>query len=789
MKTIRINYILLPFCVAFSATASTPFAETIVKQAVNQVEIVDPQTLEADKADVGDVLKAPEMIRTGRKSRAQLEAPDGTITRVGSNTIFSFDDADRTIRLQQGNVLLNSPKGKGGAKIVTATASATVLGTTLAVSTTSNGGFKCMCLEGQVKVQFPGGGSQTLNAGQMTFVMPSAKRGPRGRQGGDQGEGSDEEGDDGAGENGGDQGEGAPPEGDVPPGEPAGEPGPVLDFDLDASVEGSSLMNGFEGELPSAGLVQQEAQTQQEQIASGAFVETGVVIVEAASETELVVVDASTVLDVNDNNPEASSADTSSGIPVEVTNAMAADVIITAVANVPGVNLFNGAVEFSAKDIFGDRFSPDDLEDLSNETDRLIYGEKKAYYGILGKDVTIKGVYNSIDDDSSISLDTFSDPDDPSQVLIIADKVLIIDPAKATGSNDSPQIFRIEAGNNDEVHVAADSVDLSGWVPDDAGGKILELKFNTGTVAYFGLYVVKELEIEGITIRFNQNGVKGIIEIYGEGNNTDPNDKKALTFTNVEIYGSLDEVDDDDATVRLDSEGGEISLEGAIDWDGSFVTYSTIIQGYGIQIGESDSGDVTLTDLKLEATHRVGLRSAGTLTLQTVDDTYGWSKVSGVTTSTTPVEEFSARAKVINLTKLNVYAESVNFNDLYTPEGQSQQIHYDDSEINLDRVNFIGATSAINISARTVSVENVHFGNTDVNLRSANGIAKFLSTGATPVPMYVNFIGGGNKFGPSGYETYLTAANYTPDTDVNSPGGQFTATNGTDTRTLRVDPR
>ncbi len=68
--------------------------------------------------------------------------------RVGANAVFSFGKDSRTLNLERGSLLLHSPTGKGGGSIVTNSATASVVGTTIIVTATSNGGFKLLVLEG-----------------------------------------------------------------------------------------------------------------------------------------------------------------------------------------------------------------------------------------------------------------------------------------------------------------------------------------------------------------------------------------------------------------------------------------------------------------------------------------------------------------------------------------------------------------------------------------------------------------------------------------------------------------
>ena len=91
-------------------------------QVVNDVQIISAADKSAKPAAVNDIFKIPDIIRTGPGARAELIADDQTITRIGANTIFSFDPASRTVNLKQGSLLFHSPKGKGGGTIQTGSA-------------------------------------------------------------------------------------------------------------------------------------------------------------------------------------------------------------------------------------------------------------------------------------------------------------------------------------------------------------------------------------------------------------------------------------------------------------------------------------------------------------------------------------------------------------------------------------------------------------------------------------------------------------------------------------------
>jgi FecR protein len=205
---------------------AAPLTESTFTEIINEVNTVSTAG-DAAAAKVNDVLKAPQRVRTGPQSRAELTAPDKTITRVGANTVFSYADSGRTLNLEKGSLLFHSPKGMGGGTIKSGGAAAAVLGTTLMVSATADGGFKVILLEGTGKITLPDGNSVTLKAGQEVFVLPG------------------------------------------------GGFSQVFDINLDKLVQGSQLVKGFSHELSSLPLILAAIQNQNAVILSGNATDTG----------------------------------------------------------------------------------------------------------------------------------------------------------------------------------------------------------------------------------------------------------------------------------------------------------------------------------------------------------------------------------------------------------------------------------------------------------------------------------------------------------------------------------
>ncbi len=218
------------FLLATFSLGAADLRESTLVQVVNEVKVAPPQAAEKD-AKANDTVRAPDKIRTGAKSRAELKAADDTLTRIGANTVFSFEQSGRTLNLEKGSVLFHSPAGRGGGTIKSAGASAAVLGTTLIVAAIPDGGFKCLLLEGKGRITLPNGKARDLEAGDMIYV-------PAGAQ----------------------------------------SFGAVVKIDLEKLVNNSQLVNGFDTALPSMGDIRNEISKQRIAIISGTYEVTGLLV-------------------------------------------------------------------------------------------------------------------------------------------------------------------------------------------------------------------------------------------------------------------------------------------------------------------------------------------------------------------------------------------------------------------------------------------------------------------------------------------------------------------------------
>lgn len=125
--------------------------EARVTQIIREVKLL-PSEAAARSAAVNDKVSEDTGVRTGGESRSELTFPDLTITRLGSNTIFSFTAGGHTAKVESGSILLRVPKDSGGGSIKTSAVTVAVTGTTLIFEKSGGTKSKLMTLEGSARM-------------------------------------------------------------------------------------------------------------------------------------------------------------------------------------------------------------------------------------------------------------------------------------------------------------------------------------------------------------------------------------------------------------------------------------------------------------------------------------------------------------------------------------------------------------------------------------------------------------------------------------------------------------
>lgn len=119
-----------------SAEAQTPFTTakvTRIENVVSYGDIKDGRSV-TRPAVVADVLRERNFLLTETEGRAELQYADGSVVRIGQNTVFSFEADTRTLALKQGTFIFFVPKGSGGGRIKTPSLTAAITGTVGKVS-------------------------------------------------------------------------------------------------------------------------------------------------------------------------------------------------------------------------------------------------------------------------------------------------------------------------------------------------------------------------------------------------------------------------------------------------------------------------------------------------------------------------------------------------------------------------------------------------------------------------------------------------------------------------------
>ena len=118
-----------------------------VSQIINDVKLLPGQAT-ARPAVVNDSVGAGTAVRTGVDSRTELTFSDLTITRLGANTVFSFNGEARQIDLGSGAVLVQVPRNGAEVKIRTAAVTAAITGGTALFESHKSLPTKLLMLEG-----------------------------------------------------------------------------------------------------------------------------------------------------------------------------------------------------------------------------------------------------------------------------------------------------------------------------------------------------------------------------------------------------------------------------------------------------------------------------------------------------------------------------------------------------------------------------------------------------------------------------------------------------------------
>ena len=160
-----------------SSLAAVDFKDAEITTLKNIVEHDAGQG--AAPAKVSEKIGESSKVTTAAASMAELTFGDSSITRIGANSVFSFQSKERLIKLDQGTALIHASPGNGGATVDCGGVTAAVSGSTFMASRSATGGAVFVLLEssGSLKVTTPGGQTVNILPGQAASTGTGPKSG------------------------------------------------------------------------------------------------------------------------------------------------------------------------------------------------------------------------------------------------------------------------------------------------------------------------------------------------------------------------------------------------------------------------------------------------------------------------------------------------------------------------------------------------------------------------------------------------------------------------------------
>ncbi|PYI76174.1 MAG: hypothetical protein DMF04_08790 [Verrucomicrobia bacterium] len=165
--------------VCLSSMSAAQREQARVTEVVRDVRVLPGQGA-ASAANLNDSVTDGSVVHTGAASRVELTCADFTITRVGANSVFTFDRAGRNVDVESGAILLRVPKASGVARIRSSALIVRTTGTTLMFEFRPRDYAKLIILEGssQAWLSTCPANKIRVHGGQMLVVKSDATRLP-----------------------------------------------------------------------------------------------------------------------------------------------------------------------------------------------------------------------------------------------------------------------------------------------------------------------------------------------------------------------------------------------------------------------------------------------------------------------------------------------------------------------------------------------------------------------------------------------------------------------------------
>lgn len=201
------SFLILTFFFSEEALSS----EAQISRVFGSVFKGDLNARNESQIQAGVQVTSKNYVKTGNRSKAELQFQDATLARLGAHTVFTFQPKSSSYHIKQGDGLFVFPKGRSGSAVMTAGITAGIMGTTVYVKRSRNE-VEYLCLEGMCKIA-----AHILGPGDRLLLRNNQQA----------------------------------------------YSAPKRNFDIQQFMNQHPLVTGFESELPSKGLIEEEIQKQQ----------------------------------------------------------------------------------------------------------------------------------------------------------------------------------------------------------------------------------------------------------------------------------------------------------------------------------------------------------------------------------------------------------------------------------------------------------------------------------------------------------------------------------------------
>jgi hypothetical protein len=187
-KTLKINYrynlalfLLFTFITCFTTLLYSQTPNSTIITFISGGAALSKSGSPHEPGKINDFVQAGGQVSTKEDSRVEIVLPNGTIARLGSNTVLNIDNNARGFTLERGTILVQVPKDAGSINVITGNVSFDADRATFLVEHAPAGGYvKVIVVEGTARASISSrfGERMPVDAGKMLILPPGSNNLP-----------------------------------------------------------------------------------------------------------------------------------------------------------------------------------------------------------------------------------------------------------------------------------------------------------------------------------------------------------------------------------------------------------------------------------------------------------------------------------------------------------------------------------------------------------------------------------------------------------------------------------